>query len=386
MYSRKSIFLARLLEVIMNAVKWAFLIGRSSLEHKAQEPRIVLVEPFQMGDVLSLAVLIEPLRNRFPECKIIVWCHARNRMVYENDRRVWRIVCARFFWSDRGSKRASIRDWISIIRSVREMRSIQPTIGIDARGEIRSQILLCMAGCPRRIGSPVYLSSNMRLRGLLLTDALDTSENKHRFEKNLQLLSPLIGETPGLHFPAVPRSDSISRQDFRKVVVMHVGAGWKFRRWDPECWRELIDRLTQDPEIRLILLEGPGEKEINEAVVRGLARPVEREATSFDELLSVISNAKLFVGLDSGPMHVATLLGIPTIGLFGPGDVELWRPLGPGGKAIHHTEDYKCHPCLQKECVRPEDPCISNIRVSEVYESIQNALSLEPVSLERQRT
>lgn len=376
-YSRKSIFLARLLEVMTSAVKWIFLMGRSPEEGESQERTIVLVEPFQMGDVLSLSVMLDPLLSKYPECKIVVWCHDRNRKVYENDRRVWRIVCGRFFWSDRGIKRASTRDWISIYRSVMEVRSLRPSVGIDARGEIRSQILLCLAGCPRRIGSRVYLSSNMRLRGLLLTEAPDTSGSRHRFEKNLQLLSPLLGETPDLHLPAIPRPGNPPKEELRKVVVMHVGAGWKFRRWDSKCWRELIDKLTESAGIRIILVEGPGEEEINEVIVRGLIRPVERIATSLNELLSVVSSAALFVGLDSGPMHIASLMGIPTIGLFGPGDVELWSPLGPGGKAIHHTESYDCHPCLQKECVCPEDPCISRIGVPEVYESIQRLLGLE---------
>jgi ADP-heptose:LPS heptosyltransferase len=330
-----------------------------------------------MGDVLSLSVMFEPLLSKFPECKIVVWCHDRNRKVYEDDRRVSRVVSGRFFWSDRGTKRASTRDWISIYRSVMEVRSLRPTVGVDARGEIRSQILLCLAGCRRRIGSRVYLSSNMTLRGFLLTDAPDTSGSGHRFEKNLQLLSPLLGDTPDLHLPAISRSGDPSKEEVRKVVVMHVGAGWEFRRWDSKCWRELIDKLTESAGIRIILVEGPGEEEINEAIVRDLVRPVERIATSLKELLSVVSSAALFVGLDSGPMHIATLMGIPTIGLFGPGDVELWRPLGPGGKAIHHTESYNCHPCLQKECVRPEDPCISRIGVPEVYESIQRSLGLE---------
>ncbi len=373
-FSKKSIFFARLFELLVAGIAWLFLFGRRKDEHPPKDFVIVLVEPFQMGDVLSLSVMLDPTLERFPECRIVVWCHDRNKHVYQDDHRVWKIVSARFFWSNRTSKRSSFSDWRSILQSILAVRSLRPQFGIDTRGEIRNQALLCFAGCIRRIGFLNYFSTNMNLRGLLLNDSLGVSPLEHRVHTNLRLLAPLLEATPKLKLPSIAVQHRNPDPAQRRIVAIHIGAGWVYRQWSSERWIELIDALSAFPNLRVILIEGPGEAEVNARIASSLSLPIERRATTYSEMLTILSQASLFIGLDSGPMHAATLLGIPAIALFGPGDASVWYPISKGSVTVHHIEDYPCNPCLQKVCVRVDDPCMKRIQVAEVLEAVSGTL------------
>jgi ADP-heptose:LPS heptosyltransferase len=386
-YSSKSIALARFLELCFAACQWLFLLGRRRGGRPSRDFTAVLVEPFQMGDVLSLSVMFDPLLERFPGCRIVIWCHERNRHVFQNDKRVWKIESAKFFWSNRGSKRPSFSDLVSIYRSVGAVRKLRPDIGIDCRGEVRSQALLSLAGCARRIGFRNYFSTNMTIRGLLLNESLGVSPLEHRFLTNLRLLAPLLGDVPELKLPALGQPPVAREAAGLRRVVVHIGAGWAFRQWEPERWVALLDALGEYSDLRLVLIEGPGESEVNTRIVDSVTRPIERVATSYSELLSLLAGASLFIGLDSGPMQAATLLGIPAVVLFGPGDLAVWHPRSAGSVAVHRLEDYPCSPCGQMVCVRASDPCMKRLGAEEVLDAVlgvlyptRNLVSISPRS------
>jgi len=360
-YSQRKIRLARALERFADIFKRILLRKPTPA---SQPPLILLIEPFQMGDVLSLAVLFDPLLERFPGAKIVIWCHDRNAAVYANDAGVHLILTAPFPWSSHGSKRGSLSHWIAVLRSCRRARSLRPDIAIDVRGDIRSQLLMLAAGSPQRIGYTTYVHSNLCLRGLLLSDPLADIAEKHRYLTNLNALTPLLGSAPPLHLPAlnVPRTTS---ETF--TIAIHPGAGWLYKRWDPTRWAALITRLLQHPNMHLFLIAGPGELALCDEINSLLPSPLEVVSTNFDGLLRTIASVNLFIGLDSGPMNAATLMNIPVIALFGPGESSVWHPLSHGSRFFHHVENYPCHPCTQITCVRAADPCMTAIHADEVY-------------------
>jgi ADP-heptose:LPS heptosyltransferase len=115
--------------------------------------------------------------------------------------------------------------------------------------------------------------------------------------------------------------------------VIHPGAGKEPNRWPSEPFLELINRLGE--HVRVLL----GEAEIERWPGALLSQfesacEVHRPATLL-ELLDEIASAKGFVGNDSGPTHLAGILGVPTVALFGPSDPTRWRPLGPRVKVLH---------------------------------------------------
>ncbi len=331
-----------------------------------------------MGDVLALAPMLNPIIERFPRARIVLWCHTRNAHVYQNDRRIWKIVSAPFPWSNRGSKRGTLADWRAVLRSIRELRALHPDASIDTRGDIRSQIALLLAGSNLRIAYTTYIHSNIHLRGLLLTHPLADPPETHRYLTNLHTLQPLLGQVPPLHLPALPLP--FTTEPHSRTILLHPGAGWLYRRWPLERWSALIEKLQQLPDVHLILIAGPEESEVTQQINRALTHPIETRTTTYTELLTLIAQASLFLCLDSGPMHAAVLMNIPVLALFGPGESRLWRPLSDRSHHFHHIENYPCHPCTQTTCVRPTDPCMTTIQVNEVFEAARAILAAQPTT------
>jgi ADP-heptose:LPS heptosyltransferase len=368
---------ARLLELAAAAV----LAAVPPAGARRSAPRtIVLLEPFQMGDVISLAVMLDPLKARFSNARIVLWCHSKNQHLLQGDARVAHIVHAPFPWSSHAGKRGRLRDWLAVLRSVGEVRALRPDVGIDCRGEIRSQILLRAAGCGRRIGFVNYFFSNMVIRGLLLTDNLGKGEPCHRYELNLRLLQPLLGHVPRLKLPSLAMPLIAPRRiagPGERQIVFQIGAGWRHRRWRAERWASLMDALGRHRDLHLVLVNGPGEEPLVREVLARTHVPVERVTTSFDELVAVIKAADLFICLDSGPMHIALALGVRTLALFGPGNTAIWHPLGEGDRFVAHGDAFPCHPCLQKACVVPHADCMSRIEAAEAIAAAFASLGLD---------
>jgi ADP-heptose:LPS heptosyltransferase len=377
-YSERTIIAARVLERILSLFKPIFLRATPKGSRPVIAPVIVLIEPFHMGDALSLAVMIDPLREHFPGAKVLIWCNTSNSQIYQNDSRIYKTLHGPFPWSGRASKRGTISKWLAVLRSCWEMRTHRPDIAIDTRGDIRSQALMLLAGCPQRIGYSTYVASNMRLRGLLLSHPLDDPAVQHRYLRNLNTLKPLLGIVPELRLPALPVERVQALADEGSTIVLHPGAGWVFRRWDLARWAALIGRLQQLPGVRMVLVAGPDEKELCKKLSELLVSPIEIIETTFQGLLETIAGASLFIGLDSGPMHSAVLMNVPVVALFGPGESNLWRPLSEGSETFHHIGDYPCHPCTQKLCVRPLDSCMTRIEVEEVFQAAVRVLESSP--------
>lgn len=338
------------------------------------QSRVLLVEPFGLGDVVSLSVMLDPLVESGKVSEIYVYVHTKNGDVYKNDRRVTRIITAEFPWSEPyGHKRGNWAKWGSVWRSIREVRKLSPNIGIDTRGDVRSQILMILAGCTRRAGFQNYLiTSNIRCQGLLLNKNAGVLPLLHRYETNLYLLKSAMGICGRLKFPSYYHQAGSKKQP-GTLIVIHPGGGWPYKQWPEQYWAELIQKLLRHSNWEVLLVGAEKEQEIVQALSRSKGERCRSEVTDFDALKDHIYHADLFIGLDSGPMNLAVAMDIKTIALFGPGEPARWAPLNQGSRFFHQR--FPCHPCLQKKCYYPEKNCITSISADSVYEEAVKILA-----------
>jgi ADP-heptose:LPS heptosyltransferase len=150
------------------------------------------------------------------------------------------------------------------------------------------------------------------------------------------------------------------------LVVLHPGATWRFRTWPSERWITLGRSLVAVHGARLVVLGSAAEHALVGRVVAGIAsdRAAGWVGRPLGEVAALLAVADLHVGADSGPLHLASALGTPAVGLFGPASPRLTAPLGFRGEALHVA--YPCAPCDQRGCVRPVDPCIHALTVAAV--------------------
>ena len=379
-FSRTKVRSARLLEwcayLVCKTAGWLGGPGGS-----APEPpeTVLLVEPFQLGDVASLFVLLDDLLLQWPDCRIMVLTQEKNRALLALEPRIDEVVTVPVPWAGYAGKRGVPRAWWRLWVSMKQVRERRIDIGLDLRGEVRNHILLAMAGCRRRVGYTSYMGSNMKIRGWLLTDNVGPLHAEHRYLLNRRVLAATLPKPlQPIALPCfLPTPTTHKRKSGnRPHVVVHMGGGWEYKRWDVKRWVHVVRTLAED--MNIVLIGAKGEADLLRHVSHALGDTAhETRITSMVELVELLRGADLFLGLDSGPMNVAVALGTPTVALFGPGNSELWYPFGVHDRLLHAVDDLPCHPCFQTVCKFPHHSCMSRISAHEVVEAVRSVLAAE---------
>ena len=163
----------------------------------------------------------------------------------------------------------------------------------------------------------------------------------------------------------------------RKLVGVNPGAFYgSAKRWPSDRYALLLDRLIQSRPVEVVVFGAPNELAIAQSIQSEMrSRPVILTGkTQLEELIAMISLCDLFITNDSGPMHLATAVGVPTLAIFGPTDEFATGPLSP--RAVVLKKRVECSPCLLREC--PIDHrCMTRMSVDEVFEQADRMLQME---------
>ena len=250
-YSSITVFIAQALEYLFVP---ALLFIRHS--NRSVEPKILIMEPFHIGDAVSLSAMLGLLRDKFPNYKIHLLLQDASAKLYENDKRVDRIHKHVLPWAGRANK-YDVRDYLRTIKILMILRKERFTIGIDARGDIRSQIVLTLIGCPVRAGYTNYLCSNVITKGLHLTHNAGNLQPQQRPLLNLEIIK-LLGctiENPRLSLLAPKFTNRVlSGMDNAFEVVCHMGSGWKYRLWNEIRWLQLWQSMSREFKINITVI------------------------------------------------------------------------------------------------------------------------------------
>ena len=181
------------------------------------------------------------------------------------------------------------------------------------------------------------------------------------------------------------RADSLLAQrgvEARRFVHMHPGSRWLFKCWAPERYAALLDRIAGDGT-RIVLTGAPDAREraLIDAIVAASPEPARTRlvdlcgALSLRELAALTRRARVFVGVDSAPMHIAAAMGTPVVALFGPsGEVE-WRPWGVAHRVVCSI-DHPCRPCGNDGCGGGKvSECLTELPVERVHEALAELLA-----------
>ena len=266
--------------------------------------------------------------------------------------------------------------------------------GFDAalllQNAFEAGLLAWLAGIPLRAG---YRRDG---RGWLLTHAVSADSRlkaRHQTYYYLDLVERLAGreraldhpsrihEKTTLELPLLPEARTRARQQlemegvqFRgRVIGVHPGAAFgSAKRWMGDRYAQVLDRLTRTQDAEVILFGSQQEQPIAESICGHMTtRPLVLSGrTRLSELIAMIACCDLFISNDSGPMHLAAALGIPTLALFGSTDQDATGPLSPA--AVVLNKNVECSPCLLRKC--PIDHrCMTRITAEEVF---QNAVRM----------
>jgi heptosyltransferase II len=163
----------------------------------------------------------------------------------------------------------------------------------------------------------------------------------------------------------------------RPLVGIIPGAHERTRIWDSGRFASVADSLISKAKAAVLILDGPGDNKLSSSIASQMKNiPFDMTgAFNLRELMAILNSCDLVIANDTGPMHIASLLGVEVITFFGAGDIIETHPVGEKVHIIHR--DLPCSPCLKSECAEGNYKCLKLITIEEVTEIALRALRRE---------
>ena len=324
-------------------------------------PRNILAIKLRyLGDVLLATPTLHAIKSAYPEARLTVVVNRGTEDILRGNPHVDEILPL-----DRGS----IRQQSRFILDIRRRRF--DTV-IDLTDGDRAAFLTWISGAGVRIG----FNAEQRWTGRCYTTVVTGGAGAHRIERDLAALAPLgieardripriwLGSEDDARVGQLAAQLGIARD--RSWVVIQPGARYWFKAWPPERFAEVADRLNDRFGCQVLVAGSPQEAALTQAVVDHAKSRLLNIAGRSDvrTLAALLKRAALFVGNDTGAMHIAAAVGTPVVGLFGPSNPLEWGPRGGSTEVIYKGLD--CRVCFHPTCQRGEQNCMNLIPVDEV--------------------
>jgi heptosyltransferase-1 len=326
--------------------------------------RIVIVKLSAIGDVVHALPAVAALRRALPAARLAWVVEKRAAAILKDSPVIDELIEINTrAWRKRLISRATIADIRQRITSLRGDAAID--IAIDFQGLLKSGLVMQATQARRRIG---FARADLRepLSRLFLTEQVDASSLRHVIEKNLALAHAAVEGVSGddraalasnvYEFPIAVSADDehyaeeAANQRAARFAILNPGGGWATKLWPAERFGALADHLYEQHGLVSYVTFGPGEQRLAQAVA-GHARSGAAQviASTLKQFVALARRAALFVGGDTGPLHLAAAAGTPILGIYGPTSPERNGPFNP--QDITVGRDLWCRPsCHRRTC------------------------------------
>ena len=349
--------------------------------------RILLLRLREIGDVVFTTPAIRGLRERYPDAHISYVVQRLAAPVVARNPHIDEVILTR----DRRGL-AGLRDDLAL--AIR-LRATRYDLAVDFHSGPRSSLVAWLSGAPVRVGYDVPG------RGWMYTVRVPRPREirpRHAVENQWDLLAAIgiptkDARTFPVEMPVDPRAADVVRERLaragvgpgQRVIVIHVSAGNPFRRWPPDSFAALAARLVSgEANRRVIVISGPSDRAAASQVIeraRTLAAPADARILdcgefTLDERAHLVEQAALYIGGDSGPLHIASTSDVPIVGLYGP---TLPVRSAPWRSADRPTEAAEmiglpCRPCDQRTCAPGDFRCLTWLTPEHVAAAAERAL------------
>jgi lipopolysaccharide heptosyltransferase I len=333
--------------------------------------RILIIRLSAVGDTILNLPILCALRNRFPDSQIGWVVSSGAADLLRNHE-----CLDRLFVLTKEDQSTPLR-YLTFLRLVRDWR---PEVTLDAQGLTKSALIAWFSGANQRFG---LASSEFEGRELStwLNNRIITPTSPHVIDRGLALLEGLGIRQPTIEY-RVPEDTPTATQVAGQATelglshpwaMINVGAGWPSKIWPAERYATVAKHLHQKWNLKSLIAWG-GNKELamaNDVASLALDAAVVAPKTTLMELANWIRRSSLFIGSDTGPMHLAVAVNTPTVGLIGPMPAERVGPRGPFHATVQnaslppelrHARKSECGPMLS---ISVDEVCAACDRVLE---------------------
>jgi lipopolysaccharide heptosyltransferase II len=357
--------------------------------------KIIVFNPFGIGDVLFSTPLVRNLKSSHPESTITYLCNRRTYpllapnplidevIVFEKDE--WRKVL-------KESKIAFCKNYFNFYQKI---RSASYDVMFDLSMNSQYGLFFKLAAIPVRIGY------NYRGRGRFLTHKTELPggySDKHVARYHLDLLKHIGEDFKEYPFDLNVKSDSTNAAkekltslgvDFDNPVIgVCPGSGdsWQsqatYKQWPRECYLKVLKNIIEELSATIVLFGSPSERSICDHIASDLSSDAVVNLcgeADLNEFCSLLSLSDLLITNDGGPFHISQALGKKSIVFFGPVDASVYGPYPDERLATVFSADVECRPCYQSfrftGCSFAKR-CLNEISPDEVFSTIKDALML----------
>jgi heptosyltransferase-1 len=227
-----------------------------------------------------------------------------------------------------------------------DVRAARYEVAVDLQGAIRSALLARWSGAKAVYGAVEARESPASM----LYTRTAVAHGSHVIEQNVSVVEAVAQQKMkicGVEFPRDPEGEAridrrLSEQGMGNFAILNPGAGWGAKRWPAVRYGQVAGKLASEG-VRSIVNYGPGEESLAREVEAAGAGAAKAMKCSITELVSLTRRARLFVGGDTGPMHLAAALGVPVVAIFGPTDPTRNGPYGTRSIVLRNPASSTSH-------------------------------------------
>lgn len=333
------------------------------------ELRFLLVRLGSLGDIIHALPAAAALRDTFPEARIDWAVEPNWSRLLKNNPDISGVICV---------NRASGSEMMATLKRIRAGRYAS---AVDFQALYKSALLAFASRAPRRIG---FKSSYAREgpAAAFYTERLNP-RGPHKVDHNLTLVEAAGAEKPSsVRFPLVIDAEDdeivtrqLSANGIREYFVLNPGGGWLSKCWPAARYGELHRRLVARFGSRGFISFGPGEKNLAREAIQAAGEPSPvATPLGLGPLMALLRRAKFVVSADTGPLHLASALGAPVIGLYGPTDPSRNGPYSRLDVVLRNP-----HACVATyRRGASYSPSMLSITVDQVLGAVERRMGLRP--------
>jgi lipopolysaccharide heptosyltransferase II len=353
--------------------------------------KILLIRLRLIGDVVFTTPMLRALRRTFPEAHLSYLVEPPAAPVVAGNPHLDQVIVA--------PQATGLARIVADLRLARRLRRQRYDLVIDLHGGPRSGWLTWLSGAPERIGYEITGRTWMYTKAVPRPRALRARHSVRNQWDLLEAIEAWPSSEPDRSSDAVemavdPRADQRIQQRLDEVgitpahelVIIHVSAGNPFRRWPEPAFTQVVAGLAgESAERRVILSSGPSDRAAAGRIlgesrrILGAAgcRVVDFGEFDLAELRALIGRSRLFIGGDSGPLHIAATTATPIVGIYGPTEPARsapWRDPRVRTEAVE-VAGLPCRPCDQRVCEPGDFRCLTTLKPEDVLSAAMRAMN-----------
>jgi heptosyltransferase-1 len=356
--------------------------------------KILIFRTDRIGDLVMTLPAIKLLHERYPEAKLHLIAGRWNEPILNYVKYLDSILYWSPSWISRCEESNSL---LRLCSRAIKIRKEHYDLSIDFTSDVRINLLMWLSGANRRVG---YSDSG---GGAFLTETV-TDRGIHRVEQNMEPLKtlgivkkeyiPKLEGTMQFEGGAGKTDDTFKVRDIdlntTRYIIIHPWGGRPVKTWRTESYAELAKKINENFKIDIILTGSGQDYALCEAIKEKSGKSASNLAgkLTFEQMMSAMKSALVFISPDTGPMHIAAALGVPTVTLFGPSDPAKYGPYGdPKLHRVVTPRDIECFHCNRirkppEKCFKDGTSiCMDTIPVEDVFKECKALLD----SLDKRR-